>query len=118
MMVVGVSVIAVGLSPWDLYPSFHDGFALLQAAAQWVAMILIAVCAGRGPFRKLTSLALVISVAGFVAFMAALEGLEVPWVGLGGAERLSFDTLTIWTALTGIVLLKARGRGQPHNHES
>ena len=113
MVVSGASVIGVGLLPWDVSPSAHDGFALLQAAAQWIAMALIAVAAGPGRFRRITAAAVILSVASFILFVGAIEGYEMPWVGLGGAERLSFDSLTLWTALTGVALVGAlRPSGQ------
>ncbi|GAA1196757.1 hypothetical protein GCM10009585_12560 [Brevibacterium paucivorans] len=109
----GLSVSIVGLAPWDTHPGVHDFAALGQAVTQWLAMGLLAVAAERGHFRRLTIVALVVSLVGFAAFLAALEGVEVPWVGFGGAERLSFDTLSLWTALVGATLLRRRGhRGQ------
>lgn len=113
MVIAGASVIGVGLLPWDVSPSAHDGLALLQAAAQWIAMALIAVAAGPGRFRRITAAVVILSVASFILFVGALEGYEMPWVGLGGAERLSFDSLTLWTALTGVALVGAlRPSGQ------
>ncbi|MCZ2220639.1 DUF998 domain-containing protein [Corynebacterium pilbarense] len=107
MAIAGASVIGVGLLPWDVSPAAHDSFALLQAAAQWIAMALIAVAAGPGRFRKVTAAVVILSVASFIMFAAALDGYEMPWIGLGGAERLSFDSLTLWTALTGVALMRA-----------
>ena len=107
MAIAGASVIGVGLFPWDVSPAAHDGFALLQAAAQWIAMALIAVAAGPGSFRKVTAAVVILSVASFIMFVAALDGYDMPWIGLGGAERLSFDSLTLWTALTGVALVRA-----------
>lgn len=46
-----------------------------------------------------------VSVVGFVAFLAALEGTEVPGLGFGLAELLSFDTLALWTRSSGVALL-------------
>lgn len=112
MAIVGAFVIAVGLCPWDASPGLHDGFALLQAAAQWVAMMLIAIAAGTGPFRKVTVAVAILSAASFALFVAALDGHEVPWIGLGGAERLSFDSITLWTALVGVAVLVRVGRAR------
>lgn len=112
MMIAGTSVIAVGLAPWDVSPETHDGFAFLQAAAQWIAMISIAVAAGAGSFRKVTMAVVCLSVASFAVFLAALDGYDVPWLGLGGIERLSFDSLIIWCTLTGVALLKTHGNRQ------
>ncbi len=108
MALGGLLVSIVGLAPWDRNPEVHDGAALGQAVAQWLAMGLLAVADGRGRFRRLTIVALVVSTVGFAAFLAALEGSEVPWLGFGGAERLSFDTLSVWTLLVGATLLRGR----------
>lgn len=108
LAVGGLLVAVVGLAPWDIHPGLHDGAALGQAVAQWLAMGLLAAAAGPGAFRRLTLGTAVVSVVGFLAFVAALEGAEVPVVGFGGAERLSFDTLTVWTALVGATLLRSR----------
>lgn len=116
MALVGVSIIGVGVSPWDVSPAIHDGFALVQAAAQWLAMALIAFAAGPGWLRRLTIIVLFVSFVGFTVFVAALDGYDVPWIGLGGVERLSFDSLTIWTALTGAALLVAISRSGASRH--
>lgn len=113
MMAAGMSVLVVGVSPWDIAPEIHDSFALLQAVSQWIAMILLTIAAGPGNFRKVTAFVVVVSAASFVIFMAALEGHEVPWFGLGGVERLSFDSLTVWTALTGVALLRSHRSNRP-----
>lgn len=105
MAIGGAFVVAVGLAPWNVSPDAHDLFAMLQAATQWIAMILIAIAAGTGLFRKVTIATVLVSAACFTLFIAALDGYEVPWVGLGGVERLSFDSLTLWTALVGVTVL-------------
>lgn len=105
MALGGLLVAIVGFAPWDTQPVWHDSAAFGQAVAQWVAMCLLAVAAGPGRFRRLTTVAVVVSVVGFVAFLAALEGSEVPGLGFGLAERLSFDTLALWTVLAGVALL-------------
>lgn len=109
MALTGLLVAIVGLAPWDTHPDVHDGAALGQAVAQWLAMGLLAMVAGPGHFRRLTIVALVVSLVGFAAFVAALEGTEVPWLGFGGTERFSFDILSIWTILVGATLLMGRG---------
>lgn len=115
MALGGLLVSIAGLAPWDTHPGVHDSAALGQAVAQWLAMGLLAAAAGPGRFRRLTIMALVVSMVGFAAFLAALEGTPVPWLGFGGAERLSFDTLTVWTALVGATLLTGRGpRDEAH----
>lgn len=100
----GLLVAVVGFAPWDTQPDLHDSVALGGAVAQWGAMGLLAAAAGPGRFRWLTTVAAAVSVVGFVAFLTALEGAEVPGLGFGLAERLSFDTLTLWTVLVGVAL--------------
>lgn len=109
MVLVGFLISLVGLAPWDTYPELHDSVALGQAVAQWLAMGLLAVAAGSGRFRRLTIVAVLVSIVGFTGFLAVLEGAEVPWLGLGGTERLSFDILSLWIALVGVALLAGRG---------
>ena len=109
MAVVGVCVVVVGFAPWDLQPGLHDSAAAVQALAQWVAMILLAVSAGRGLFRGLTIATVIISVIGFAAFLLALDGAAIPGLSFGIAERLSFDTLTVWTVAVGVAVLAGRG---------
>lgn len=103
----GVSVITVGLVPWDVFPDVHDGAALAQALTQWVAMVLLAIAAGRGAFRVITFAVVVVSIAAFLNFLVSLEGVSPAALPLGIAERLAFDTLTLWTASVGVSLLAA-----------
>lgn len=105
LAIAGAAVAVVGLAPWDLYPEFHDAFATAQAILQWSAMLLLAIAAGPGAFRRVTVAAAVVSVAGFLLFVSALEGAQIPVLGLGGSERLSFDTLTVWNMCVGIAIL-------------
>lgn len=105
LVIAGGLLAVVGLAPWDTRPDLHDMAALGQVLVQWLAMGLLAAAAGAGAFRRITIAVLVLSVAGFVAFVAAIEGADVPIVGFGGAERLSFDTLTLWTAGAGGLVL-------------
>ncbi len=105
MAVVGVCVVVVGFAPWDRQPALHDGAAAAQAFLQWAAMVLLAVAAGRSAFRWLTIAAVAVSILGFAAFLLALDGAALPGLSFGIAERLSFDTLTVWTAAVGVAVL-------------
>lgn len=105
MVLCGLLVALAGLAPWDLRPDLHDTAALGQGLAQWLAMVLIAVAAGPGRFRRLTVGAVLVSLAGFAAFVAALEGNALPVLGFGIAERLSFDILALWPVLVGAAIL-------------
>jgi hypothetical membrane protein len=108
----GVLVILVGVFPWDLYPEAHDVVALAQAAAQWIGMILLAV-ASRGNtaarwISAVTTASVLVSVLGFVLFVDAIGGGPSLALGLGLTERVAFDTLTLWSAAVGIILLASR----------
>ncbi len=111
LMVAGALVVVVGLAPWDVRPELHDLAAVGQAVAQWLGMGLLAAAAGAGHFRRITVATIAFSVLGFAAFVAGLEGADVPLVGFGGAERISFDTLTLWTAGAGAYVLARRRTG-------
>lgn len=116
LAIAGAAVAAVGLAPWDLYPEIHDSFATAQAVLQWSAMLLLAIAAGPGWFRRVTVAATLVSVVGFLLFISALDGAQIPVLGLGGSERLSFDILTAWTMCVGFAVLArtpAHRGGQP-----
>lgn len=98
----GVFVVVVGFAPWDLLPGVHDAAALAQAATQWLAMLLLASAAGRGLFRRVTVVTVVVSVASFLDFLLSLDGQGAAVLPLGIAERLAFDTLVVWTAGVGV----------------
>lgn len=108
MALAGVSVVGVGLAPWDLHPGLHDFAATSQALVQWLAMVLLAKAAGPGRFRHVTAATVAVSLASFIAFVLALDGSEVPFLPLGIAERLSFDALTVWTAFAGSAVLVSK----------
>lgn len=112
MSVAGACVVVVGLTPWNLNPDLHDVAAITQALAQWLAMLLLARAAGSGLFRQLTVATVTVSVLGFFVFLSALEGVNIPFVGIGVAERLAFDTLTLWVAITGSAVLVSNGKAQ------
>lgn len=116
IVVAGVLVALVGVAPWDVYPAEHDFLATGQALVQWLAMILLAVaCRPRGGrprdgrhwlgLRIATVITLLVSVIGSVIFVAGLDGVVVPGVPWGIAERLGFDTLTVWGIVVGSVVL-------------
>ncbi len=112
----GLLVIAVGLLPWDLRPAAHDVTALAQAAAQWMGMIILVLALrGTRAARRasvLTAVSVLVSVLGFVLFIDAIGGGPSLALGLGLTERIAFDTLTLWGAAMGVVLLRTSG-GQP-----
>ena len=109
--VSAVLVAAVGLAPWDVLPDVHDVAALAQALTQWVAMLQLAIAAGRGAFRVITLATVAVSIVSFTAFLLTLEGAGPVVLPLGIAERLAFDTLTLWTASVGVRLLLAPRTG-------
>ena len=116
----GLCVVGVGLTPWDLRPDLHYAFALVQAPLQWAGMALLVRATWHPSLPRLlpvaTALGLVVSVSGFVLFLNALGGGAWLHLGLGLTERLAFDTLTLWGAVVGSVLLVTdyRPRHQVH----
>lgn len=109
LVVGGLLVAAVGLLPWDLQPEGHDVAALAQAAVQWIGMLILANALKGGAAARwasaLTLASLTLSIAGFVLFIDAIGGGPSISLGLGITERLAFDTLTIWGAALGLILL-------------
>jgi hypothetical membrane protein len=114
----GILVIAVGLLPWDLYPLAHDNVALFQAVAQWIGMIVLNVAVrGRSGTRRIGTLTLVcvtVSLAGFVLFVDASYNGPSASLGLGITERIAFDTLSLWSAAVGLVLM-TKSDGTPRS---
>jgi hypothetical protein len=105
----GLLVAAVGFLPWDVQPEGHDMAALAQAAVQWVGMLVLAA-ALRGSTaarwaRALTLASVGLSIVGFVLFIDAIGGGPSISLDLGITERFAFDTLTIWGAALGLILL-------------
>lgn len=109
----GLLVVLVGFLPWDLYPAAHDVVALAQAAVQWVGMIIL-VFALRGRstvlgaarwVARLTAVSVLVSITGFVLFIDAVSGGPSLSLGIGFTERIAFDTLTLWGAVVGFILL-------------
>ncbi|WP_341395635.1 DUF998 domain-containing protein [Arthrobacter sp. G119Y2] len=118
LLVGGLLVSAVGLLPWDLYPAAHETAALLQAFCQWAGMVVLILALGRGSrlaaVSRATALALLVSVAGFILFLSGVGGGKEPILGLGAAERLAFDSLTLWGVAVGCLLLRLpAGRPSP-----
>jgi hypothetical membrane protein len=114
LAVSGVLLVLVGVFPWDLQPEAHNITALVQAPVQWAGMIVL-VFALRGSSAgrwtaALTIACVALSIAGFVMFIDAIAGGPSAAVGLGLAERISFDSLTLWSAAVGVILLASRTR--------
>lgn len=111
----GVGVVGVGLVPWNQDPDLHNLFALLQAPLQWGGMLLMAratwVPAVPRILPAVTLGAVFVSIVGFVLFLGAVSGGPPLRIGLGTAERIAFDTLTLWGAAAGVMLLVVARRG-------
>lgn len=99
----------VGFLAWDVYPEAHDAVALAQALMQWIGMaFLVFALKGSTAARwasALTLASVTLSIAGFVLFIDAISGGPSISLGLGITERLAFDTLTVWGAVLGVILL-------------
>lgn len=107
----GLLVMLAGFLPWDLYPEAHDIVALAQAAVQWIGMIILVFALQGNPAARwtalLTGLSVLLSITGFVLFIDAISGGSSLALGLGLTERIAFDTLTLWGAAIGFILLTA-----------
>lgn len=118
LAVGGICVMGVGLRTWVLQPDLHSLLALVQALLQWVAMTLLARATWSTTLPRLvpvvTALGVFVSVAGFVLFLDAVGGGASMDLDLGVSltERLAFDSLTLWSAVVGVVLLVSDHR--PH----
>ncbi|SCC01299.1 hypothetical membrane protein [Pseudarthrobacter enclensis] len=109
----GLLVAVVGVLPWDVEPDGHNAAALAQAVVQWAGMLILAVTlrgstAGRWA-GALTMACVVLSAVGFVLFVGAVGGGPSAPLGLGLTERLAFDTLTVWGAALGLMVLAMPG---------
>ena len=105
----GVLVMLVGFLAWDVYPGAHDAVALAQALMQWIGMAFLAYALKGSTAARwasaLTLASLALSIAGFALFIDAISGGPSISLGLGITERLAFDTLTVWGAALGVILL-------------
>ncbi len=113
----GLALVAVGLLPWDVAPDGHDVAALAQGVLQWLAMVFLVLAVGgpggrRRPWpavRVVTSLTLLLSVVGLVLFLDVVVGGTGLGVPFGLAERLAFDTLTLYSVYLGVLLVRRGG---------
>lgn len=108
MLLSGLSVATVGQLPWNLQPGLHDFAALAQWVFQIVAMLLlVSLLRDSRPGSKLLAIGtlgcVIISVAGFVVFLAGFDAAT--FIGWGLAERIAFDVLTLWTMAAGAHIL-------------
>lgn len=114
----GLGVVGVGLIPWDADPELHNLFALIQAPLRWAGMACLVRATWNTTVPKLVPLvticASVVSVAGFILFLGVVAGGAPLGVGLGVAERVAFDTLTIWSVIVGFALLATSHRRAPN----
>ena len=110
----GLLVMLVGFLPWDVHPEAHDTAALAQAAMQWIGMILLVFALRRntdvGRAALLTGMSVLVSIIGFALFVDAISGGPALMLGVGFTERIAFDTLTLWGAAVGFILLASTRR--------
>jgi len=109
LVAAGVAVVGVGLFPSDTNSAAHNASALAQAGLQWVAMgVLVFTLRGSTSARwarRVTSGCLIVSLVGFALFVDAIGGGASLALGVGLTERIAFDTLTLWSAVLGVILL-------------
>lgn len=115
----GIFVAFVGALPWDQYPDAHNTTALLQAVIQWVGMFCLLIALRGAPMARrattLTLISMAVSLTGFALFILALGADFTQLLGLGSSERIAFDTLTLWGAGVGLLLLKTPLNGTHAN---
>jgi len=100
----GVCVIVIGLAPENVAPEVHTLAALVQVPVQLAGMVGLAIVAWR-PWRGAAIWSLVcvaVAVFGNVLFFSG----QYLGVGIGGAERLSLEPLTVWTIGLGAGLIR------------
>lgn len=120
----GLGVAGVGLTPSDLFGALHGPAAFLQAAFQWFAMLVFAfaVPANAGTnwkaIRMVSLVLFVISILGFTVFLLGSNGVVFLGIQWGIAERIAFDTLTLWSAALGALLLRAFPRPLPAGQQT
>jgi len=105
----GLCVSLVGVFPENVDLDTHTLVALLQLPLQLAGFIaLIIACGRRCRWRAAWTL-----VCGLVSLLAAVSFFSGHYgaLGMGGVERLMFDTFTVWTGVIGVVLLFRHGRG-------
>ena len=109
LTLAGLALIPVGLFPWDTHPAQHDVAALAQALFQWIGMGLVLSALGRSRawrgVRLLTGVAWTVSVVGFALFLVGSITGTTPLLSWGVAERVAFDTFTVWNVAVGVLVL-------------
>ena len=113
MAIGGVLLVGVGVFPWDTHPNEHALAALLQVLFQWAGMVALLASLRKTAHRRamawLTALFLGLSVVGFILFIDAIGGGAAHQFGVGASERMAFDSLTLWAAVIGLMLLRSAG---------
>ncbi|WP_196279284.1 DUF998 domain-containing protein [Catellatospora vulcania] len=103
--VSGVGAVLVGLAPGDVNMPLHLVGAGLQFPGAIGPLLLGLATPGERPRERVFSLAM--GVVGIVGCALFASGLHLG-LGVGGAERLGFDPLTVWTVVLGVVIWRAR----------
>jgi hypothetical membrane protein len=112
LAVSGVGMVLVGLVPGSVeatYGSLHGLGAGLAIIGGNLASTLTGL-RGRGPYAWFS---LVCGLVGLVSFVLFVTDVDFG-LGKGAVERLAVDPITVWTAMSGLVItLRIWGRS-PH----
>lgn len=99
--VSGVGAVLVGLAPGDVNMPLHLVGTGLQFPAAFSPLLLgLATPRER---RRERAFSLAMGIVGIVGCVLFAGGLHLG-LGVGGAERLGFDPLTVWTVVLGVVI--------------
>ncbi|GIG16442.1 hypothetical protein Cme02nite_47740 [Catellatospora methionotrophica] len=106
--VSGVGAVLVGLAPGDVNMPLHLVGAGLQFPGA-LGPLLVGLATPRERRRE-RAFSLAMGVVGIVGCVLFASGQHLG-LGVGGAERLGFDPLTVWTVVLGVIVWRARPAG-------
>ncbi|RDI64127.1 hypothetical protein [Nocardia pseudobrasiliensis] len=102
LTVAAVAMVIGALTPVNVDPATHDAAEVLRWAAQLLGMVFLAVALPHRAIRVWTGVCAGISaIGGWALYSAPALGL-----GAGLEERIAFDTLVLWTGVTGLLMLR------------
>ncbi|MFI5781863.1 hypothetical protein [Nocardia sp. NPDC051570] len=101
LVVAAVALVIGAVTPVNVDPGTHDAAEVLRWAAQLLGMVFVAVALPQRAIRIWTGVCAGLSAIGGWALYSA------PGLGFGAGleERVAFDTLVLWTGVTGLLVL-------------